>query len=198
MSYKCQHCSLSFSSPAQVIHHKRHRECRARVCARCKTDFKTPARLHKHVENQQNLVCLHCQQSFCNRQLLQQHLRSIEQENESSLDRNRRIQPPTGFEQDDGFQQVLEENYHNIRDMETVSKNLITINRTVDPSFTYADLEQMIMDIYTSQKNAFKISIGFAYILYNTVTGEFRYFYNSSNNFLFKEATTISDRADVD
>ena len=56
----------------------------------------------------------------------------------------------------------------------------------------------MIMDVYTLQKNAFKISLGFAYVLYDTVTGEFPYFYNSSNNFLFKEAITISDRTDVD
>ena len=97
-------------------------------------------------------------QQFCNRQLLQQHLQSIAQENEGSMDRNRRIQPPTGLKQDDGFQQVLEVNYHNIRDMGSVSNNLITINRTVDPSFIYADQEEMIMDIYASQKNAFELS----------------------------------------
>ena len=197
MGYQCQHCKIFFGSPSDLIYHKRHEECKVRICGHCKTDFKTPARLEKHLENQKNLVCLHCQKAFCSKSLLERHLRTVQEIGDDPQDRDRPIQPSTGYENDDGFKTVLEEKAADIRDMVTIGKNHMSINRAIDPSFTYSDLENIISDIYSNQKNAFKIQIGFGFILYNTVSNEFRYFWNSSNTYLFEKAITISDKEDL-
>ena len=103
-------------------------------------------------------------------------------------DRYRPIQPRTGVEDDEGYKAVVKNNIYDIRDQETISKNCITINKRIGPAFTYSDLEKIITDIYTTQKRAFKFNFGFGFVLYNTTSHEFRYFYNSSNNLLFERA----------
>ena len=151
MGYKCQHCEKHFDTPAQVVYHKRHRECQARFCGHCKTDFKTPARLNKHLENQKNLVCLHCQKRFCDRSLLERHLRTVQEDDEEDtdpLDRDRPIQPVTGYENDDGYKTLLKEKDGEIRNRETIGRNYMFFNRKIDPTFTYSDLENIITDIY--------------------------------------------------
>ena len=45
--------------------------------------------------------------------------------------------------------------------------------------------------------NAFKINIGFGFILYHTVNQVFRYYYVSTNHFLFDRAFTISNHTDM-
>ena len=134
--------------------------------------FKTPGGLQKHLQKQWNLVCLHCQQGFCSRDLLQQHLNSIDREHGTVwgpeiLDRNRPIQPRTGFEDDEGFKAVVKNNILDIQDQETISKNCITINKQIDPAFTYSDLGKIITDIYTTQKRAFNFNLDS--VLYCTI-----------------------------
>ena len=68
------------------------------------------------------------------------------------------------------------------------------INKKIDASFTYKDLNDLLVDIYSKHKNAFKVNIGFGFILYNPHTGESKYFYVSSNNMLFEHAVVIHNR----
>ena len=198
MGYQCQHCKNYFDSPSMLFYHKSHKECVARICEHCKADFETPARLAKHLENQKKLICLHCRKAFCSKALLERHLRTVQEVSDDPLDRNRPIQPSTGYEEDEGFQAVLKENAAAIRDKESISKNHMSINRKIDSSFTYSDLENIISNIYAFQKNAFKVQISFGFILYNTVSEEYRYFWNSHNTHLFEKAITISDREDLE
>ncbi len=46
--------------------------------------------------------------------------------------------------------------------------------------------------------SAFRINIGFGTALYNPIHQQFRYFYCSTNQYLFDRADTISTRADMD
>ena len=41
------------------------------------------------------------------------------------------------------------------------------------------------------------MNLGFGFILYNTITGEFKYYYNSSNNMFFEHSITIANRQDL-
>ena len=74
----------------------------------------------------------------------------------------------------------------------------MVVNKEIDPSFTYTDLEKIITDIYAAQPTAFKLNLSFAFILYDTINHEYRYYYNSANNMLFEKAITISDRQDLE
>ena len=74
----------------------------------------------------------------------------------------------------------------------------MVINREIDPTFTYKDLDKIITDFYITQPTAFKINISFAFILYDTINDQYRYYYNSSNNILFEKAITIAERQDLD
>lgn len=67
----------------------------------------------------------------------------------------------------------------------------------IDSNYTYENLQEVLYGIYRSQKNTFKINLAFGFILYKIVTGEFKYYYVSSNSFLFDRAITISTIEDL-
>ena len=109
------------------------------------------------------------------------------------------IQPETGFENDEGYKDVLADKANEIRDKTKIINTIHTIvNRKIGPTFSYSDLEQIITDIYVQQTTAFKLNLSIAFILYNTINHEFRYYYNSTNNLLFEKAITIEDRQDLE
>ena len=72
------------------------------------------------------------------------------------------------------------------------------LNRKIKPDFTYQNLKDILIDIYTKQSNAYKINIAFASILYNTIEDIFKYHYSSSNILLFEHAFFVTDREDID
>ena len=51
--------------------------------------------------------------------------------------------------------------------------------------------------MYSSHNNAFKINLGFGFILYNTISGQYKYHYVSANNMLFEKAVQISEKKDL-
>ena len=63
---------------------------------------------------------------------------------------------------------------------------------------TYTDLKKLLFEIMMNRGTAFKINLGFGFMLYDLIAQEFRYFYVSSNNLLFDVAFTVSTKADVD
>lgn len=144
------------------------------------------------------LLVIHCYHTFCSTEHFQQHLRSIrEAAVYNDVDMNRRINPPSGYEQEEGYQAIIKQKASEINDRETIKRHYKIINIEIDSAFTYFDLEKLFSNIYNQQENAFKINFGFGFILYNTVEEKFKYFYNSSNNLLFEHAVTIADRDDL-
>ena len=72
------------------------------------------------------------------------------------------------------------------------------INKQIDPSYTYRDINDLLMDIYFNRNNAFKVNLGIGYIhTYHVVSGEYKYYYVSNNNLLFAEAVLITNRKDI-
>ena len=137
---QCEVCDKKFDSPFQLIEHNM-KLCKARKCGDCGGTFKRHRDLQHHLKNRKDIKCTHCEKRFCSNDHFQQHLRSMKEGNEGeSLDLDQRIQPPTGYESDEGFKNILQEKDNEIGDGGTVSKNYTLVNRKIDPSFTYAEL----------------------------------------------------------
>ena len=55
----------------------------------------------------------------------------------------------------------------------------------------------MLLDIYSKKRNAFKVNLGFGFILYKPISEEWKYFYPSTNNLLFETAFTVTNPRDI-
>ena len=104
----------------------------------------------------------------------------------------------TGYETQPEYQEMLDEHEAIIRTQTHNRTDWMKKNVQIQPDFSYADLRSILDDVMTEEDGkAFKINIGFAFILYHTVNHVFRYFYVSTNQFLFDRAFTISSHTDM-
>ena len=72
------------------------------------------------------------------------------------------------------------------------------VNKEIGPDFTYGDLYKMLLtQLEQEDGHAFKVNLGFGFILFNIHTGEYRYHYNSSNTMLFERALAIAEIKDI-
>ena len=72
------------------------------------------------------------------------------------------------------------------------------VNKEIDLDFTYGDLYKLLLTQLERQDgHAFKVNLGFGFILFHIHTGEYRYYYNSTNSMLFERAFTINEINDV-
>ena len=193
----CEKCCKSFNNHFEQAAHELRR-CKANNCKNCGAKFRKHRDLLRHEKNRKDIICTHCDRKFCSNEHFNQHLRTIQEVDDTDIDLNQRIQPDTGYEENNGYKEILESKAAEIDDREEVRKYYKMINKKIDTSFTYQQLKDILIDIYTKQSNAFKINIGFSFILYNTIEDIYKYHYNSSNNLLFEHAFTVADREDID
>ena len=108
--------------------------------------------------------------------------------------------PPTGHEVTDEYGQVLQRHGMAIEDNEVIKELYKTINRQITPFFTYQNPREMILREIEESVNgqAFKINLRFGFILYHKITGDYRYYFPSSNSLLFDRAMTITCVGDID
>ena len=71
------------------------------------------------------------------------------------------------------------------------------INKQIDPSYTYNDINTFLLDFYSNHTNGFKINLGFGYALHHTISEIYKYHYVSTNNYLFDKAVAITNRKDI-
>ena len=169
----------------------RKKRCKNKVCKDCKSVFHQVRDLERHQRSKKKIVCTCCQKTFCNDEHHQQHLRTVSKDESKTIDLKQQIHPATPYESLDGFQELVAEKDNDIRTRTTTSEFKDTYNLKIDSNYTYQDLRDKILEIYKSQQN-FKMNLAFGFILYQIVTGQFKYYYVSSNNFLFDRAITIS------
>ena len=81
-----------------------------------------------------------------------------------------------------------------------------TLNRTdwkkmniqIQPNFSYADLRSILDEVMADENGkSFKINLGFGCMLFHTINRVFRYYYVSTNHFLFSRSITISSHTDM-
>ena len=204
----CGHCRRNFCYEAQVRQHIRttHKSNPASSCPRCHQNFDRGSRLDEHLAKQQLLTCGHCRRNFCFEAQVRQHI--LSEHAGSGIGTDRQPQSPTelsvpiigvtGYEEQPGHQNMMHEHESIIQPQTRDRTDWKKMNIQIPPSFSYADLRSILNDIMTGEKGkAFKINLGFGCMLYHTINRVFRYYYVSTNHFLFNRAYTISSHSDM-
>ena len=175
-------------------------------CPRCQQTFNRPSKLKNHVAKQQHLICGHCHKKFCFEPQLRQHI--LSEHFGSGFGADPSLQPPTdlstpifgltGYEVQSGYQDMLDEHDSVIHTQTLDRKDWKTMNLQIQPSFSYADLRSILDEVMAAEKGkVFKINLGFGCILHHTINRTFRYYYVSTNHFLFNRAYLISSHTDM-
>ena len=193
---KCLVCKKNFENNFKLIEHEKRR-CKNKECEDCGSVFHQVRDLERHKRSKKKIVCTCCQKTFCNSEHHQQHLRTAFKDNNKIVDLKQQIHPASEYESYDDFQKLVEEKDYDIGTKTTKSKFKDIYNLKIDSNYTYENLQELLLEIYKSQQNPFKINLAFGFILYQIVTDEFKYYYVSSNNFLFDHAITISSLEDL-
>ena len=134
---------------------------------------------------------------------LERHKRTVHvgqgiDETDYDEDLKKPICPPTGYEEMEGYQEEMDTHMDTIRDSRNEGRPYIFLNKEITPAFTYEDLRDLIYETAMGRGTAFKVNLGFGFILYHVINQEFKYFYVSSNTLLFDVAFLVSKRTDID
>ena len=101
---------------------------------------------------------------------------------------------------DQNLCQVYVQNFHRIRDTETINRHsnifLRYLNHSNSPLIE--TIANVLNKIFHRQTNAFKINLSFSFNLQHRETGEFRYHYASNNNQLLNSPRLIQNQHDLD
>ena len=73
----------------------------------------------------------------------------------------------------------------------------MTVNKELNDDFTYKDLKDLIIQAVEKHKTVMKFNTGFGAMLHNKLSGEYRYYYVSTNHMLFNRAKTVNSLSDV-
>ena len=84
-----------------------------------------------------------------------------------------------------------------IRTQRTNGKDWKTINKQLPTNYKYGDLKTLLDEVRRNEHDAFKINIAFWSMLYDTVNKVYRYYYISTNHYLFDRAFAISTNHDM-
>ena len=103
-------------------------------------------------------------------------------------DRDQRIYPETGYEDEEKYHETVDQKINEVQDSWKKHRRYQVINKQISPCFTYREISDFLIDLYTNHINAFNFNFGLGYILYHTITDKFKYHYVSINNLLFEKA----------
>ena len=161
--------------------------------------------LKNHRENASPQDCTLCEQRFCTPSDYKQHwivvhkggaVESPEDEEYSSI-LKQTINPPTVLQNNKDYEEIIEKNKHLIKDNVNDRTVYMTVNKELNPGFTYEYLRNQIVKALKKHGKSAKLNIGFGFVLKHNITGEYRYYYPSTNTMLFNIAKTISKMSDV-
>ena len=167
---KCNNCKKTFKTPAQLVEHEKNYCRKCHVCKDCGSSFHKFSNLIRHQKNRKIITCDHCKENFCNEEHFQKHVRSIESRVDNTIaDLNQRIYPDSGYEDEDGYREILNQKHNEIKDWQKKHLHYEVINKQIEPWYNYWELYFSLYDLYLTRKSAFKINLGFGFILYDTV-----------------------------
>ena len=114
-----------------------------------------------------------------------------------TVDLDTPILPPTGHYETDEYRSALDEHADTIRSQTTNGSEGKKVNVEIPPTYSYRELKALLDEVRREEHGAFKINLGFASMLFDTVNQVYRYFYVSHNHYLFDRAFTISTNRDM-
>ena len=174
-------------------------------CYNCKKQFRGTNRwrdLARHLKSAVERYCKHpgCERRFCNENDLQCHIRTehpiTSDAPAQSLDSE--VCPETGHSSQQGYRDVVERHLSEIITKARHYSTYHRLNYQIEPSFTYADMQEKMYSARKLAGGSFKFNIGFGVILYHGVENEYRYFYSSTNSLLFERALLISNNDELE
>jgi len=84
-----------------------------------------------------------------------------------------------------------------IGDFERCGNDYKIVNMKMNGDFTYRDLERSLKGILSEMTDTFSLNIGFGFILHNSSTGEFKYFFDAPSHMLYSKPITVRHSADL-
>ena len=201
----CKTCNKTFRDSRRLQQHQSVHtpSVSKRECDSCGKKFHLIKQLENHRKNANPKKCVHCGKVVCHRSELERHIRTIHfgsgscGEIEHTADLDIPVLPETGFEKTEEYLEEIDKHINEIRDSRSEEEFHIFLNKQLTPSFTYKDLKDILDDIAHERGTIFKVNLGFGFMLYSTIEERFRYFFPSSNTFLFDRAVTISKRREI-
>ena len=171
------------------------RRFRCNICCQL---FSKSKGLRRHIYRRKKILeCEYCKKVFCNIDNLQKHIRSHVQTSKN-INTDSVISTETGFENESAYRDIIQQNISKISTKNSNFKRYQVYNIEIDSRFTYKELYNILVEIYSFQNESYKLNLGFGFILKNVVTSEYRYYYNGINNLIFENAYTISSRKDIE
>ena len=206
----CSVCGKRYVENKDLLRHRRLAHGPL-DCDECGKSFKTREALVSHIGRSKTTPCDLCEKTFCSEDDVEMHKRTDhplqrgggvgDEEEDEDLEESLEefVCPPTGHEATDEYERILQSHIMEIKDNEVIKELYKNINRQITPFFTYQNLREMIVhEFQNSNGRAFKVNLGFGFILYNKIAGDYRYYFPSSNSFLFDRAMTIARVGDID
>ena len=213
----CRHCGEGFSSYPDLRQHLDSHLLPPNVCPTCKRSFTRTADLRRHSSRcrPKPFVCDVCHSSFGRRGDLARHERTIQcggpKEPESAPKRRKIVEylhedtatAPDAVPLDDepsvGLQEVIRDNWASIRTR--VARG--PVQTRFNLRLTTTDmrvLNEPLGELFDEQTTAFKVNLGYGFILMGKQSGRFKYYYSSCNccGRYLEEPALITNRADVD
>ena len=208
----CSVCRKQYEKSQSLHRHQRRYAHGPLVCDQCGKGFKTRKALISHIDHSKTTPCDFCEKTFCSVDDVEMHKRTDhplqrgggvgdvgdDEDFEESLEEL--VCPPTAHQVTDEYEQVLQRHGMEIEDNEAIKELYKTINRQITPFFTYQNLRDMLMREMEKSVNgrAFKVNLGFGFILHHKIAGDYRYYFPRSNSLLFDHAMTIACVGDID
>jgi len=196
----CNVCITTFCHESELQRHKNIQHRGHTTCGTCRKKFPSSNDLWKHQKNADPRPCDVCNTTFCHEFELERHKRSQHvgqgvSDYQSDLDKPIYTQL---FEEDEGYKKVLADKWSLIRDQTLVESTFCAeINRQLTSNFTYKDMRDLLSKIIKERGVVIKVNLGFGFILHHNVTAEYRYYFPSSNTFLFDTMVTVSNNRDL-
>ena len=203
----CTVCDKVMRSDNLKRHMKLHS---SHCCAACGKLFKRASEYARHTSRSTPRACKACKRSFCNQDDLERHQRTdhpVQKGRGASADdaaweealKQPLVVTDTGHVSTPEYAAVKRAYAREIGDrVEGIEGVYQKVNREIGPEFTYRDLHDMFVTQLKKQDgHAFKVNLGFGFILFHIHTGEYRYHYSSSNSMLFERAFTVAGMSDI-
>ncbi len=197
--YTCDICSQTFDRAIRLANHQLKNLCGGISCKDCDKVFKQRSELQRHQKNSENIPCgEHCDRNFCTRYEYEKHKRQYKAVEVPSNVATREEIFPSLFDGVRGYEEIKRMYHSAIKDFVDKHNMYQIINKELPTHYTYGDLLKQLIEIKTGMTDVFRMNIAFGFTLFNSKDDEYKYFYPSTNNFLFETAYQISDNQDLE
>ena len=128
--FQCKKCLKKFDTKIRLRQHRHQVLCKKKICRNCEAEFRRVRDLVRYEKNRQNIKCNHCNNTFCNNEHFQKHIRTItESKKEEYIELDVPINSKSGYEDTDGFKNIVRKHKAEITNHERLGRRYKLINK---------------------------------------------------------------------